>query len=210
MVEDAEWLSLDPGEELVWWGQPRVRRILPAVAKALFWAAVFLAAAVVGPQFAPPDVPPLAVTAGGVLLAVAALGSAVAAYVRTRNVYYVLTDRNVYRKRGVLSTSVTRVGVANVQNTQLRKHPLGNLFDYGTVEVSSAGTGGADLVLRDLDDPETLREALQRVLAEARQRRPGNESLEARGLDGAAVDVLLGEVRGMRETAERLEEAIAG
>lgn len=207
MVSDAEWLALDAGESVVWWGQPRLRRILPAVGKAAFWTAAFLAVAVLGPAVAPPAVPPLAVAAGGLVLAALSASTAVRAYLRTRNVYYVLTDRNVYVKRGVLSTTVTRVGVANVQNTRLRKHLLGNLFDYGTVAISSAGSRGADLVVSDLDDPEQFRAELQRLTGAARPDAVDPPTAPALDADGA--DALLAETAALRGAAERLAEAIA-
>ncbi|MFC7173424.1 PH domain-containing protein [Haloplanus litoreus] len=72
-----------------------------------------------------------------------AVAAAATTYLRTVNVEYVLTDRNCYRKRGVLSTRVTRVGLANVQRTALQKNVWGNLFDYGTVSLSTAGSEGS-------------------------------------------------------------------
>jgi uncharacterized membrane protein YdbT with pleckstrin-like domain len=209
MDADFEWLSLDGGESVVWWGQPRLRRILPAVAKSAVWVAVFVAVAVVGPryapQFLPVPVPDVAIRAGGLLLAALAAWPALRAYVQTRNVYYVLTDRNVYRKRGVLSTTVTRIGAGNVQNTRLKKDFLGNLFDYGTVEISTAGSEGAELTVADLDDPETFRDELRRVTNEHRTR--GEETTAARSrsaLDAASADALVADARAMHEAAERM------
>lgn len=205
MDASVDWLSLDEGETVIWWGQPRLRRILPRAAKSAVWVVLFLALAAVGPRFAPPRVPPLAVVVGGLLLAVLSAVPVLGAYARTRNVYYVLTDRNVYRKRGVLSTNVTRVGVGNVQNTRLAKDFLGNLFDYGTVEISTAGSGGADLAVTDLDDPETFRAELREVMG--RHRAADGRSGAARrsgALDAGSVDALLTDARAMREAAERV------
>lgn len=204
MDADIEWLSLDEGESVVWWGQPRLRRILPQVAKSAVWVAVFVAVALFGPRYAPPQVPGLAVVAGGLLLAALSAVPVLGAYARTKNVYYVLTDRNVYRKRGVLSTTVARVGAGNVQNTRLSKDFLGNVFDYGTVEISTAGSGGADLTVSDLDDPETFRDELRRVIGEHRSRDEGAASTGSGALDAASVDALLTDARAMRGAAERL------
>lgn len=211
MEPDFEWLSLDGDEEVVWWGQPRLRRILPTVAKAAVWVTVFVAVAVLGPRYLPRFVPvPIPVpdpviVGGGLLLAALSAWPALRAYLRTRNVYYVLTDRNVYRKRGVLSTTVSRIGAGNVQNTRLKKDFFGNLFDYGTVEISTAGSGGTELTVTDLDDPETFRNELRRVTNERRPRDQGTTATATRGaLDAASVDTLLTDARAMHETAERL------
>ncbi|MFB6160657.1 MAG: PH domain-containing protein [Haloferacaceae archaeon] len=207
MVENAEWLSLDAGEEMVWSGGPRLRRTLPTVARSTAWALAFLAVAVVGPRFAPASVPDLAVVGGGVLLALASGRTAAMAYLRTTNTDYVLTNRSVYEKRGVWSTNVTRVGVANVQNTRLEKSVWGNLFDYGTVAVSTAGSSGDDLVVTDLNDPETFRNELQRLTSAAGSP-PTGAAPSGGSLDAAAVDALLPEARSMRAAAERVEREV--
>lgn len=205
MDTEFEWLSPDEGETVVWRGRPRLRRILPTVATSAAWMLVFVAVAVVGPRYAPPPVPGVAVAGGALLLAALSAWPAFRAYLRTRNVHYVLTDRNVYRKRGVLSTNVTRVGVGNVQNTRLKKDVLGTLFDYGSVAISTAGSGGADLTVTDLDDPDELRDELRRVTGQHRSRVEPTASAPARGaLDAGTADALLADARAMREAAERL------
>lgn len=207
MNMNREWLTLDEGEEVVWEGGPRTRRILPQVGKSLAWMAVFVAVAVVGPRFAPPAIPTVAVTGGGLLLAALSAWPAGRAYLETRNVEYVLTDRNVYEKHGVLSTNVVRVGAENVQNTELSKDVWGNLFDYGTVAVSTAGSGGAEVTFTDLNDPETFRDELRRVTGRYRSGEAA-PSVAAGALDVGTADALLDDARAMHETADRLATAV--
>lgn len=207
MVEDVDWFSLSDGEEVIWWGRPRLWRIWPSVARSAVSALALLALAVVGPRFAPAGIPDIAVTGAGVVLALLSLKPGVAAYLETRNVHYVLTNRNVYEKTGVWSTTVVRVGVASVQNTRLTKDVWGNLFDYGSVVISTAGSRGADVTFSDLRDPESCRDELQRLMSETRaQSRPVDS--RAGQLDADAVDRLTDEVRGMRAAAERLESEV--
>lgn len=207
MVEDVDWFSLSDGEEVIWWGQPRLWRIWPAVAKSAVSALAFLALAAIGPQFAPAAIPDIAVTGTGLVLALLSLKSGIAAYLETRNVYYVLTNRNVYEKTGVWSTTVVRVGVASVQNTRLTKDVWGNLFSYGSVVISTAGSRGADVTFSDLRDPESCRNELRRLMNEMRaQSRPVGS--RAGQLDAEAVDRLTEEVQAMRAAAERLEAEV--
>jgi membrane protein YdbS with pleckstrin-like domain len=202
-----EWLSLTDGEEVVWEGQPRLWRIAPAVGKSVAWALAFVVVAIAGPRFAPPSIPGVAVTGVALLLAVASLGSGAMAYLRTRNVEYVLTNRNVYRKSGVWSTNVTRVAVANVQNVRMTKDFWGDRFDYGTVAVSTAGSEGTDVAFSDLPSPETAREQLQRLMNQARGR---DREADARTgvLDAGTVTQMREEFQGLREAAERLEAEV--
>lgn len=223
MVEEQEWFSLSDGEMVVWWGQPRIWRIAPQVVTSAAGVAVFLAVAVVGPQYSPASIPAAAVTGVGLALALASLAPGVLAYLRTRNVYYVLTSRDVYRKRGVWSTNVARVAVTDVQNTRLSKSVSGTVFGYGSVAISTAGSGDVDLVFTDLDSPETLRNELQRVRSEARttgtlteftdwpaaSTTAQSEASTSDRLDPDALDQVIGDAQALRESAERLETEVS-
>ena len=210
MTEGLDWFSPDPDETVVWTGQPRVWRIWGSVASGLVVSVVVLAVAfVVTTQvsIAPTSSLPVDAIAWGIaaLIVLSQLVSVAGAYARTVNTHYVLTDKRVYRKEGVLSEHVSNVGVDRIQETTLSKDATGNLFDYGTVAISTAGSGGTDLALTDLSDPETFRDHLQEQVRTA-----GSDVADetSAGLDANAVDALLTEARGLREVAERLEESI--
>lgn len=212
MSADLEWLSPDPGETVVWTGKPRLRRILGTVVGAVVWSGVALVVAAVAvrvwPEFfdAPLPVPEMAVWGVALLFVGVQAIQVAAAYQRVQATDYVLTDRNVYKKTGVLSENVTRVGVDRIQNTTLRKDFFGNLFDYGTVLLSTAGSGGAELTISDLNDPDAFRSELRPLINAAGG--PGGRADApdgAAGLDEETVETLVGEARRMRETAERLE-----
>jgi membrane protein YdbS with pleckstrin-like domain len=211
MSSELEWFSPDPGETVVWTGKPRVRRILTTVAGGIVWSVVALAAAYVVTRYVPQFIDAPLPVSGTVVWGVAALIVAVqavqvaVAYQRVQATDYVLTDRSVYKKTGILSENVTRVGVDRVQNTTLRKDFTGNLFDYGTVLLSTAG-GGAELAITDLNDPDEFRSELRPLIGAAGG--PGGTRADASpapGLDAETVDTLVEEARRMRETAERME-----
>lgn len=210
MVTESEWLSLDPGEEVVWRGTPRVLRILSDVARFVVWSLVaFVAAfAVTRVLNVPLPVPDLAVWGVAVLWTLLQAVTPVKSYLRTRNTDYVLTTGNVYEKTGVWSENVTRVGVDKIQNTQLKKDVLGNAFDYGTILVSTAGGGGVELVIADLDDPGELRTALRARMAEASQQTPRDSGAGAGGVDSETVETLVDEARKLRESAESIERHV--
>ncbi|SDZ86688.1 PH domain-containing protein [Haloplanus vescus] len=193
-----DWLSLESDETVVWQGGPRLRRILPTAAAAVLW----IAALVLAPQFVPTRALPTAVLVGGiVLLALPALAAVAWAYLRTTNVDYVLTDRNLYRKSGVLSTHVSRIGLSTVQQTSLTKSVWGNAFDYGTIELSTAGSDGVDLRLTDLDDPAPVREEIRRRIGPDQSDRDTAATL----VDAATADTLRDEFRALRDAATRVE-----
>jgi len=212
-MTEHEWLSLDEGEAVVWVGEPRIWRIADTVARAVVVTVVAAAVAVyVSLEVDPavwglPQYTTTLVWGGAVVVALLQIKSVTVDYLRVDKTDYVLTNRRVYRKTGILSETVTNVGVDRVQNTTLHKDVTGNLFDYGTVSISTAGSGGSDLVVTDLDDPETFRDRLQEQVRAATESESGSQPAPvAGGLDDQTVDALLSEARGLRAVAERMEE----
>jgi uncharacterized membrane protein YdbT with pleckstrin-like domain len=210
MVTETEWLSLDPGEEVVWRGAPRVLRIMSDVARFVVWSvAAFVAAFVVTTVVnVPLPIPDLAAWGVAVAWTLLQAVSPVKSYLQTRNTEYVLTDKNLYEKTGVWSENVTRVGVDKIQNTQLKKDFFGNTFDYGTILVSTAGGGGVELAIADLDDPDELRTALRTQMSRASQQTQGDSRAGVGGVDPETAQRLVEEARKLRETAETIERHV--
>ena len=155
MTDDR--LPVEPGESVEWTARPRYMRAAPAVATSLALAAVAVWAAVA--------VDPRALAG----LVVAPLPG-VYRYLSVANTRFVVTDRALYRRRGVLGVDVRTVELDRVQNTRSARGVLGNVFGYGTVEVEVAG--GRDLRFYDVYDPEDVRRLVER-LAGARGGVPG-------------------------------------
>lgn len=197
---------MEEGESLVWRGHPRTRSVLSAVPGALR----LLVVALVGPPILAAagvdlGVAWLVVIAGlGVLVAVARLGWA---YLAVKRTDYALTTDNVFIRRGVLSETVERVGVGRIQSTTLTKDFFGNMFDYGTVEISTAGGSGVELRITDLDDPETFEEQLRERI-EAGGVVTGSTDA-AGGYDGEELRRAADEARQLREVTARIEEVLA-
>jgi uncharacterized membrane protein YdbT with pleckstrin-like domain len=214
MTTRPDWLSPDAGETVRWHGGPRLRRVLPTVAAAATWIVLLVAGAAAAVRTLP--LPPLAPAGAAVLLALPAVGAVALAYLRTTNVEYVLTDRNVYRRDGVLSTRVLRVGLETIQRTALTKGVWGEAFDYGTIAISTAGSEGVDLRFADLDDPEPVRTELRRLIgkrggagADATGGRREPATGDATALDAATADALHTEFAALRAAADRLERTVS-
>ena len=141
MSADA-WFALETDETVVWDASPRLMRAVPAVLASLAIAIVGLGGAAVSE--------PALLAALLVAPFPAAYG-----YLRVVTTRFVLTDRALYRKRGVLGIDVRTVEFGNVQNTRTRQNFLGTLFDYGTLEIEVAG--GRDLRFYDVYDPDGVR-----------------------------------------------------
>jgi len=217
MHSRPDWLPVDADETVVWRGAPRIRRILPTVAAAALWIALLVFGATIGSRFVPAAVgalPSVSLAAAALLLALPAVAAVGWAFLRTTNVEYVLTDRNCYRKAGVLSTHVSRIPLSTVQRTSLTKSLWGNAFDYGTISISTAGSDGVDLRFSDLDDPGPVRSEIRRLVGPQQDRRDAGTDVDAdtagtTPLDATTADALLDDFRALHDAATRVDRAVS-
>ncbi len=171
---DLEWLSLDDDEELLWAGGPDRRTLLPAFAIGI----------------------PLAIVLIGILIIVGE-------YLRVTNTHYVVTNRGLYRKTGILSRDVKRIDFEKVQNISYGQSALGNYFGYGTVEISTAGSSGVEMAFKSIPEPQ----AVQRLISD-RTKRGRRDDDEDRTKDDVLAEILT-ELRAIRTAVEGADEADA-
>ncbi|MFP8953203.1 PH domain-containing protein [Natrialbaceae archaeon A-arb3/5] len=169
---DLEWLSLESGEEIVWADGPDKRTLLPAFVIGI----------------------PLALVLIGILIIVGE-------YLRVTNTHYVVTDRALYRKSGVLSRDVKRIDHEKVQDISYSQSALGAQFGYGTVEVSTAGGSGVELSFKSVPEPGSVQQLITELI-EREHREEGTE----RTKDDVLTDILA-ELRAIRSS---LEESDSG
>ncbi|WP_255196728.1 PH domain-containing protein [Halorarius litoreus] len=144
-----DWLTLDPDEEIVWSGSPRLTTIIPAVVAGLVGVAVVAYVAWIL-EYLP------ILLAAPVALAVPGY-----AYLEVTNTEFLVTDRAVYAKTGVLGRRVVQSSLSKVQNSSFSQGITGTLFGYGTVRLEIAG--GNDVDFYRIDDPQSVRELVDRA-----------------------------------------------
>lgn len=133
---DLDWLTLEDNEEVKWKGQPRIKSILPAVIFGL----------------------PLSIFGIGLLIIVGA-------YLNVKNTFYVVTTDGIYVKKGILSRNVKKIGYGKIQNISFSQGIFGNYFDYGNVNISTAGSEGVEMRLRSIIEPKKVQEMINRNIA---------------------------------------------
>jgi uncharacterized membrane protein YdbT with pleckstrin-like domain len=146
----GEWRSLGTDETVAWDGRPKLTTALPGVATGV--------ALLVGGGWL------LAVAteaAAGVVLAFLGVVVGAASYLAVVRTEYVLTNRAVYVRRGVVGVHVTESPLSKVQNSAFSQDALGALLGYGTVTLEVAG--GDDIRLRRIEDPESVRRLVDRA-----------------------------------------------
>lgn len=191
--EPPAWLPSVGDERVRWRGGPRVQTVIPAAAigLALVVAGAVLAAGVL--PFGLGLSPLVRDVVAGLFVAV---GVAMPLYASldVRNTDYVVTDRGVYRKDGVLSRSVTAVGFETIQNVGYAQGVTGTLFDYGTLGFETAGSQGTEVSFADVNDPRSIERLVSEHLGSAR----GRDDPDG-GIPGTAEqwEAVLAEVRAI-------------
>ncbi|SIR83000.1 PH domain-containing protein [Haladaptatus litoreus] len=143
----TDWLVLDDGEEIQWQGHPRLMSVLPALVVGL----ILIGGSLV-----------VAATSEPLVLLLVPLGIVIPAfsYLSVSNTRFVVTDRALYRKTGVLSRNVRRLSIDRVQNSNFRQGIRGTMFDYGTVSIEVAGGGGVQF--QNIETPRDVRATIDR------------------------------------------------
>ncbi|WP_193310220.1 PH domain-containing protein [Halorubrum halophilum] len=160
---DLEWLTLEDGESIQWASTPHKYSVVPAL--------------IVGV--------PLSLVLVGIPIVVAA-------YLQYTNTNYVVTNRGLYSKRGVLSRDVQQIGFDKVQNISYSQSALGSTFGYGSVDVSTAGGSGIELQFRSIPDPAAVQELISRAI-------DGRQQPESDSTKEDVLDAILAELRVIRQ-----------
>jgi len=169
---DADWLHLIDDERVRWVGRPSRFTI----ATALVGGAALVAAGVLLTLLFLPVVEgrglPWWLGYAPLALAVLGVGRAAYAYLDWLRLLYVVTDEEIYVKRGLVSRDVTQIRLDRVQNTAYDQTVLERLLSYGDVRVFTAGTGTEDVTLRSVPNPETVKKTLTERLSEQSRHNP--------------------------------------
>jgi len=118
----------------------------------------------------------------------------VGSYLQYTNTNYVVTNRGLYSKRGILSRDVQQIGFEKVQNISYSQSVLGSSFGYGSVNVSTAGGSGVELKFRSIPDPASVQELIAREVDDREQADAG----EGDGADDV-LNEILHELRAIRQ-----------
>ena len=162
---DLEWLTLEDGESIQWASTPHKYSLVPALIIGI----------------------PLSLVLVGIPILV---GS----YLQYTNTNYVVTNRGLYSKRGVLSRDVQQIGFDKIQNISYSQSALGSPFGYGSVDVSTAGGSGVEVKFGSIPDPASIQELIAR---EVDDRKQGDGDAGADTSD--VLDEILHELRAIRQ-----------
>jgi uncharacterized membrane protein YdbT with pleckstrin-like domain len=161
---DLDWLSVDDDESIRWASTPHKYSVVPGL--------------VIG------------IPLSFVLIGIPIL---VGSYLQYTNTNYVVTNKGLYSKRGILSRDVQQIGFDKVQNISYSQSAVGSSLGYGSVDVSTAGGSGVELKFRSIPEPAAVQELIAREIDSRQQ----GETDEADAADDV-LDEILQELRAIR------------
>ena len=191
------WIALIPGD------------VMPVVA----WIAVSLAVPMLGVALAPLFL---------ALMFLPDVFAYVGIHLRYDTTWYVLTDRSLRIRRGIMTIHETTISFENVQNVEVTQGPLQRYFGIADVIVQTAdggashghgkGQAGASLgphvgILQGLDDAEAVRNQILASVERTRSAGLGDEhpmSLHPAASGSALSERHLGVLREIRDSVRRL------
>lgn len=169
MTDTPDWVTLTDDEEVLWHDRPAIHPyllgelgslILVGIGAVLALAGLGLVALPGG--FTLPEM--VLLGGGGLLVAIGTVGI-VGGILNWWSLRYLVTTEEVYKKRGIVSRSVTNLSLEHVRKTNFNQSVLGRFFSYGHVRISTAGTGGTEIVFRYVSDPDAVVEMITERLA---------------------------------------------
>ena len=169
---DLDWLSVDDDESIRWASTPHRYSVVPGL--------------VIG------------IPLSFVLIGIPIL---VGSYLQYTNTNYVVTNKGLYSKRGILSRDVQQIGFDKVQNISYSQSAVGSSLGYGSVDVSTAGGSGVELKFRSIPEPAAVQELIAREIDSRQQ----GDTDEADSPDDVLNEVLQ-ELRAIRSAVTDEED----
>lgn len=144
-IHNAGWLTLSRDEQILWWGHPSLIPHMPVIFTSIL-AVIFGIAATFALDF---GYTPLLLVPAGII-------GAVSDYLRVITTFYVVTDDKVVKKVGVIRRDTLEVRYENIEHCRAMQNIGERLLSYGDIELATAGTGLAEVILDDVREPRRV------------------------------------------------------
>ncbi len=170
MEHSFDWFTADEDEEVLWSGEPKMNSIIPAVAIGI---------------------PLIPVGIGLIII--------LAAYLNLKNTDFVISTEGLYKKTGILSRRVQKIGFGKIQDTSFNQGVFGKYFDYGNVDISTAGGERVEMRFNAVENPREIQETVnKRIKTDRNLEKPETDTDQK----------ILEELSRMREQLEQINEKL--
>lgn len=125
----------------------------------------------------------------------------ISVYVRVNYTTYGVTDKALYHKKGMLSDKTKRVPLTKIQNTEYSRSWIEKQFEFGTVEISTAGSSGKELTFNAVPEPKRIQELINEL---SRQYKNNDQQVNNKSENVSDEDLK----KEVTKTRENLEEIV--
>jgi uncharacterized membrane protein YdbT with pleckstrin-like domain len=142
--------KLNPGEQVIFEGHPSWRSILGFYIKGILLTAALALVVAVVTSVAEDDVNTGLVT----IVAVAGVAITIlAGLIKRIATDYVITDRRLHIKRGIVSRTIQETRLERVQNVNFHQSVIQRLLQVGDVDFDTAAGDDYNFVFAGVDEP---------------------------------------------------------
>lgn len=127
-MTEKDWFEEEPGEEVLWEGKPHKNSLYPSIAVGI-----------------------LLIPAAGLGLLLIAF-----AYLDRENKNFLVTNQGVYRKSGIVSRRVKKIGFNKIQDTSYTQGYFGRMYNYGNLDITTAGGSQVEMKFQNISKPEKV------------------------------------------------------
>ncbi len=167
--QNIDWFNRDTDEKVLWTGKPHRNSLYPAFAIGILFIPVF-----------------------GIGLLIMAF-----AYLNRENTDYLVTSQGVYKKTGIISRRVKKINFDKIQDTSYTQGYFGRVFEYGNVDISTAGGSQVEMRFRSVPEPKDVQETLgERIKSDSDSER--SESASEKQL----LNAILSELKEINQKIE--------
>lgn len=100
------------------------------------------------------------------------------AWLYTINNRYAFTEKAIYWRYGILLKRTKRIEFAKITDIGLIKTLFGRLFNYGALEVNTAGTAGTEMKVFGIARPEEFQDILNNTLENEKKKKDYEERIK--------------------------------
>lgn len=129
-------------------------------------------------------------------------------YLSIKNTDYVVTNKRIYRKDGVLSESVGNTELHRVQDVGYDQSAIGNALGFGNVSFSTAGGSGDEVEFNAVEDPREIQNLVNEYKEKSTESSTGSEGGGKQEKVDADLDEVVDELKQTRKALQRMNNRL--
>jgi uncharacterized membrane protein YdbT with pleckstrin-like domain len=146
-IHNAKWLPLAEGETIAYWGNPSIIPHIPTFLTGVILLIIGVSAEILFYEY---------IGWWGLTLIPLGITIGILDYVRIISTFYVLTSEKVVYKRGILARNTIKIRYEDIENVRAVQSTIEMIFNYGDIEIATAGTDKAEAYLDNVRHNEEV------------------------------------------------------